>query len=96
MSTARLHTTTTTRPGDQALHGDVVAGVEVLDQLVADAGPVEGPFGEHRAPEQVSATRRPITVITGTSALRKAWRRTTLRPIPRACPRSRPSSPGSR
>src|SRR4051812_33550844 len=33
----------------QTLDGDVVASVEVLDQLGPDAGPVEGPLGEHCA-----------------------------------------------
>src|ERR1019366_3154822 len=38
--------------GDYALDGDVVPVFEVVDQLVADARPVERLLGEHRPGEQ--------------------------------------------
>ena len=38
--------------GDDPLDGDVVALVEVADQLGAEPGPVEGLLGDHRAAEQ--------------------------------------------
>ena len=38
--------------GDDALHGDVVALVQVADQLRADPGPVERLLGQHGAAEQ--------------------------------------------
>ena len=37
---------------DYALDGDVVAVLQVVDQLVADPRPVEGLLGEHRPREQ--------------------------------------------
>ena len=37
---------------DDALDGDEVAGLQVLDELEAEALPLEGRLGEHRAAEQ--------------------------------------------
>ena len=58
---------------DDPLHGRVVAVLEVDDQLMPDARPVEGRLGQHRAPSRSSAICRPTIVTTGTSAFRKAW-----------------------
>ena len=52
---------------DDALHGDEVAGIEVLDELEAEALPLEGLLGQHRA-DSSSAICRPITVMIGMSA----------------------------
>ena len=38
--------------GDDALHGDEVARLEVLDELEAEALPLEGGLGQHGAAEQ--------------------------------------------
>ena len=74
----------------EALHHGVVAGRDRVGQRLADAGEREDRLGEDRAAEQ-RAERQPMTVTTGSRALRRAWLRTTVArrsPWPGRCARS--------
>ena len=61
-----------------SLHRAVVAVVDVLDELLAEPGQLNV-VSVSTAPPSSRANCRPSTVITGTSALRKAWCQVTLR-----------------
>lgn len=55
-----------------ALHYRIVAALQCVNQPASQTGPREDGFGQNRPASNVP-TCRPITVTTGSIALRSAW-----------------------